>query len=209
MKDKKTITREEFTLEILELIHKFKHILFHKASNIYIEDPSKMLPSMFVRYKRICSVFESIGITIKDVKHLNDLEFIDQYKDYDFNEELLSTIEKYLEDFYTIEDVKTENLKLTIENIIQFRKNYISVFQDFFGGVRFGGRIRIEKLLSKGFVAESIHKYQESIDSMDRIITLLLFPNVKEFDVSLLIEKYGFPTEDYTALEYEEKNDYW
>lgn len=209
MKEKTTITREEFTLEILELINKFKHILFHKASNIYIENPSKMLQSMFVRYKRICSVFESIGIKIKDVKHLNDLEFIDQYKAYHFNEELLSNIKNSLDDFYKVEDVKLENLKLTIQNIIHFRKKYISVFEDFFGGVRIEGRMRIEECLSKGLIAQSIYKHETSIDNMNRIITLLLFPNTKEFDVSILIEKYNFPTEDYIALEREERNEYW
>ncbi|WP_445710597.1 hypothetical protein [Flavobacterium sp.] len=207
MKEKERITREEFTIEFFELIHKFKYILFHKASNIYVENPSRMLQSMFVRYKRICSVFESIGIKIKDVKHLNDLGFIDQYKECYFDEEILSIVKNSLDDFYKIEDVKLENLKLTIEGVIQFRENYISIFEDFFGGVRIEGNIPIEERLSKGLVAECFFEHNKSIDRLNRIISLLLFPNIKEFDVSILIEKFNFPIEDFIALEHKERNE--
>lgn len=206
---KEKITREEFTLEILELIHKFKYILFHQASNIYIENPSRMIESMYVRYRRICSVFESMGIIIKDVKHLNDLEFIEQYKEYSFAEELLPTIKNSLKNFYKIEEVTLQSLKATVERILQFRDNYISNLENFFGGIRIEGAIPIEEHLSKRFVIESIMDIDTLVERLNRTITLLLFPNIQEFDVQMLVEKFNFPTEDYEALEHKEEMEYW
>lgn len=203
------ITREEVALEILELLLKLRYLLEHKAAGYYIENPHRMLPSVQVRYKRVCVYFAYLNITIKDIKHFYDLEFIEDFKEYQFSDQIIETVYLGLENFYKIEDIKSENLKEIIDRIIRFRRSYIEILENFFGGMRIMGVPSIEERVSKTFVVESIKDIDTVVERLNKVIAHLLFPQIKEFELDILIDKYNFPTEDYKALDKKEWDDYY
>lgn len=203
------ITREEVTIEILELLLKLSSILEHDKSQIYVDDPSKMLPSMYIRYRRICAYFEFLDIEIKDLKQFYNLEFIYDYNNYKFSNEVIPTINSVLEGNFKIENINKRSLKFMTLRIINFRRDYIRILENFFGGVRLMGSPSVEERVSKAFVIESIKDIDDLVERLNKVITYLLFPQIKEFELDILIDKCNFPTEDYRALEKKELEDYY
>lgn len=203
------ITREEITVEILELLYDFQYVLEHQKSDIYFNDPTKLLLSKQIRFKRICSVFAYLNIQIKDLKHFYDLEFINEFKDYEFAEEIAEMIESSIDGFYKIEDIKIENLKEILKSIIYFRKAYLNLVRGFFGGVRLMGIPSIEERVSEKIMFENIHDINLIVERINKTITYLLFPNTEDFDMGILINQYNFPTEDYRAIDKKEWEDYY
>lgn len=203
------ITREEITVEILELLYDFQYVLEHQKSDIYFNDPTKLLLSKQIRFRRICSVFAYLNIQIKDLKHFYDLEFINEFKDYEFAEEIAEMIESSIDGFYKIEDIKIENLKEILKSIIYFRKAYLNLVRGFFGGVRLMGIPSIEERVSEKIMFENIHDINLIVERINKTITYLLFPNTEDFDMGILINQYNFPTEDYRAIDKKEWEDYY
>lgn len=203
------ITREEITLEILELLYDFQYVLEHQKSDIYFNDPTKLLLSKQIRFRRICSVFAYLNIQIKDLKHFYDLEFINEFKDYEFAEEISEMIESSIDGFYKIEDIKIENLKEILKSIIYFRKAYLNLVRGFFGGVRLMGIPSIEERVSEKIMFENIHDINLIVERINKTITYLLFPNIEAFDMGILINQYNFPTEDFRAIDKREWEDYY
>lgn len=203
------ITREEITVEILELLYDFQYVLEHQKSDIYFNDPTKLLLSKQIRFKRICSVFAYLNIQIKDLKHFYDLEFINEFKDYEFAEEIAEMIESSIDGFYKIEDIKIENLKEILKSIIYFRKAYLNLVRGFFGGVRLMGIPSVEERVSEKIMFENIHDINLIVERINKTITYLLFPNIEAFDMGILINQYNFPTEDYRAIDKKEWEDYY
>jgi hypothetical protein len=203
------ITREEITVEILELLYDFQYVLEHQKSDIYFNDPTKLLLSKQIRFKRICSVFAYLNIQIKDLKHFYELEFINEFKDYEFAEEISEMIESSIDGFYKIEDIKIENLKEILKSIIYFRKAYLNLVRGFFGGVRLMGIPSIEERVSEKIMFENIHDINLIVERINKTITYLLFPNTEDFDMGILINQYNFPTEDYRAIDKKEWEDYY
>ncbi|MCY1659520.1 hypothetical protein [Chryseobacterium sp. SL1] len=203
------ITREEITVEILELLYDFQYVLEHQKSDIYFNDPTKLLLSKQIRFKRICSVFAYLNIQIKDLKHFYDLEFINELKDYEFAEEIAEMIESSIDGFYKIEDIKIENLKEILKSIIYFRKAYLNLVRGFFGGVRLMGIPSIEERVSEKIILENIPDINLIVERINKTITYLLFPNIEAFDMGILINQYDFPTEDYRAIDKKEWEDYY
>lgn len=203
------ITREEITVEILELLYDFEYVLEHQKSDIYFNDPTKLLLSKQIRFKRICSVFAYLNIQIKDLKHFYELEFINEFKDYEFAEEISEMIESSIDGFYKIEDIKIENLKEILKSIIYFRKAYLNLVRGFFGGVRLMGIPSIEERVSEKIMFENIHDINLIVERINKTITYLLFPNTEDFDMGILINQYNFPTEDYRAIDKKEWEDYY
>ncbi|HCR75066.1 MAG TPA: hypothetical protein DIW37_01400 [Chryseobacterium sp.] len=203
------ITREEITVEILELLYDFQYVLEHQKSDIYFNDPTKLLLSKQIRFRRICSVFAYLNIQIKDLKHFYELEFINEFKDYEFAEEIAEMIESSIDGFYKIEDIKIENLKEILKSIIYFRKAYLNLVRGFFGGVRLMGIPSIEERVSEKIMFENIHDINLIVERINKTITYLLFPNTEDFDMGILINQYNFPTEDYRAIDKKEWEDYY
>lgn len=203
------ITREEITVEILELLYDFQYVLEHQKSDIYFNDLTKLLLSKQIRFRRICSVFAYLNIQIKDLKHFYDLEFINEFKDYEFAEEIAEMIESSIDGFYKIEDIKIENLKEILKSIIYFRKAYLNLVRGFFGGVRLMGIPSIEERVSEKIMFENIHDINLIVERINKTITYLLFPNTEDFDMGILINQYNFPTEDYRAIDKKEWEDYY
>lgn len=203
------ITREEITVEILELLYDFQYVLEHQKSDIYFNDPTKLLLSKQIRFRRICSVFAYLNIQIKDLKHFYELEFINEFKDYEFAEEISEMIESSIDGFYKIEDIKIENLKEILKSIIYFRKAYLNLVRGFFGGVRLMGIPSIEERVSEKIMFENIHDINLIVERINETITYLLFPNTEDFDMDILINQYNFPTEDYRAIDKKEWEDYY
>lgn len=203
------ITREEVTIEILELLLNLRSILDHGAAKYYIENPTKMLPSLQVRYKRICAYFKYLNIEIKDLKYFYDLDFIENFKEYKFSDEIIETVKQAMKGFYTIEDIKNENLKEIISRVIYFRTSYINILEGFFGGMRIMGVPPVEERVSKAFIIESIQDIDTVVERLNKIITCLLFPQIKEFDLNVLTNEFNFPQEDYKALDKQEWEDYY
>lgn len=203
------ITREEITVEILELLYDFQYVLEHQKSDIYFNDPTKLLLSKQIRFRRICSVFAYLNIQIKDLKHFYDLEFINEFKDYEFAEEISEMIESSIDGFYKIEDIKIENLKEILKSIIYFRKAYLNLVRGFFGGVRLMGIPSIEERVSEKIMFENIHDINLIVERINKTITYLLFPNIEAFDMGTLINQYNFPTEDFRAIDKREWEDYY
>lgn len=203
------ITREEITVEILELLYDFQYVLEHQKSDIYFNDPTKLLLSKQIRFRRICSVFAYLNIQIKDLKHFYDLEFINEFKNYEFAEEISEMIESSINGFYKIEDIKTENLKEILKSIIYFRKAYLNLVRGFFGGVRLMGIPSIEERVSEKIMFENIHDINLIVEGINKTITYLLFPNTEAFDMGILINQYNFPTEDFRAIDKREWEDYY
>ncbi|MCQ4140309.1 hypothetical protein [Chryseobacterium sp. EO14] len=203
------ITREEITVEILELLYDFQYVLEHQKSDIYFNDPTKLLLSKQIRFRRICSVFAYLNIQIKDLKHFYDLEFINEFKDYEFAEEIAEMIESSIDGFYKIEDIKIENLKEILKSIIYFRKAYLNLVRGFFGGVRLMGIPSIEERVSEKIMFENIHDINLIVERINKTITYLLFPNTENFETDILINQYNFPTEDYRAIWEKEQEDYY
>lgn len=203
------ITREEATIEVLELLYDLQYVLGHQGAHVYIENPTKLLPSYQVRFKRVCAFFDSISIEIKDLKHFYDLEFIEGFKDYQLAEEIQETVESSLQRFYEIKDIKTENLRRILESIISFRKRYLDLMRGFFGGVSLMGRIPIEELVSNKLVANSVKDTDTVVEKLDAVIAYLLFPQIKEFEVEKLVENHYFPTQNYKIMDEQEWDDYY
>lgn len=203
------ITREEITVEILELLYDFQYVLGRQKSDIYFKDPTKLLLSKQIRFRRICSVFAYLNIQIKDLKHFYELEFINEFKDYEFAEEISEMIESSIDGFYKIEDIKIENLKEILKSIIYFRKAYLNLVRGFFGGVRLMGIPSIEERVSEKIMFENIHDINLIVERINETITYLLFPNTEDFDMDILINQYNFPTEDYRAIDKKEWEDYY
>ncbi|MGG7470075.1 hypothetical protein ACVVIH_15860 [Chryseobacterium arthrosphaerae] len=203
------ITRDAAALEVLDLLYDFQYVLEHQGAHIYIENPTKLLLSYQIRFRRVCAFFASMNIQINDLKHFYDLEFIEQFKDYQFAEEILRTVETAIQKFYTIEDIKPENLREIIRSIIYFRKRYLDLMRGFFGGARLMGRIPVEERVSTRFVSDSIKEADTVVEKLNTVITYLFFPQIKEFDVELLIKNNNFPIEDYKAIAKQEWDDYY
>ncbi|MCF2220831.1 hypothetical protein H9Q08_16215 [Chryseobacterium sp. PS-8] len=162
-----------------------------------------------IRFRRICSVFAYLNIQIKDLKHFYELEFINEFKDYEFAEEISEMIESSINGFYKIEDIKTENLKEILKSIIYFRKAYVNLVRGFFGGVRLMGIPSIEERVSEKIMFENIHDINLIVERINKTITYLLFPNIEAFDMGILINQYNFPTEDFRAIDKREWEDYY
>lgn len=203
------MTREEATIEVLELLYDFQYVLGHQGAYVYIEDPTKLLPSYQIRFRRVYAFFASMNIQINDLKHFYDLEFIEEFKDYHFAEDILGTIESAIQKFYTIEDIKPENLRGILRSLIYFRKGYLDLMRGFFGGTRLMGRIPVEEIVSSRFVSDSIKDADTVVGKLNTVITYLFFPQIKDFDLELLIKNYNFPKEDYKAIAKQEWDDYY
>lgn len=201
------VTREEATVEILELLLKLRHLL--ENTDYYIQYPERLLPSIQVRYKRVFAYFACLNIPIKDIRDFYNLEFIADFKDYRFSEEVIDTVNSGIENFYKTEDIKSSNLKEIVSRIIQFRRSYIEILEGFFGGMRIMGAPSVEERVSKTFIIESIKDIDTLVGRLDKIISYLLFPQTQEFDINLLVEKYNFPLEDCKALDKKEWDEYY
>ena len=202
-------TREEVTLEILELYSKLSLILDHKAAEYYAENPDKILPSVQIRYKRICAYFAYLGVKIENIKHFYRLDFITDFKDYKFSDEVIPTINSVLEGNFKIENIRNRSIKFMILRLVNFRKGYIDVLENFFGGVSLMGSISIEERASKAFVLEGRKDIDNLIERLNKVITHLLFPQITEFYQDILIEQYNFPKENYKELEMKEWDEYY
>lgn len=143
------LTREEVTLEILELYSKLSFILDHRAAEYYVENPDKILPSVQIRYRRVCVYFAYLGVKIENIKHFYSLDFIADFKDYKFSDEVIPTINSVLEGNFKIENIRNRSLKFMILRLVNFRKGYMDVLENFFGGVSLMGSISIEERASK------------------------------------------------------------
>lgn len=206
---KKSLTREEFTSEILDFIYKFNQNYNHKASHIYLDDPTKMILSMYVRYKRICSIFEFTNIKIDSIQSLLDFNYLDNQKKYKFDKELIALAEDSLGNFYNLDNIKFQDIKLTIQKILDFRNGYKNLLDNFFGGVRLEGAIPIDQRLATTFVISSIKDIDTLVERINKIVASLLFPDIIKFNIPYLIENFNFPEEDFEALEIKEYFDYW
>ncbi|PQA94739.1 hypothetical protein B0A69_09840 [Chryseobacterium shigense] len=195
------ITREEITIEILELLLLFRYV--------FTDDPTKMLPSTQLKFKRICSVFASIGIEIKDKKSFCDLEFIHQYKNYQFSDGIIEAVQSSIEGFYTVEDIKNKDLKEIIARIIYFRTRYIELLEGVFGGVWAMGKVPVEDRVSKRLVIDSIKDIDVLVERLNKVITQLFFPQMNDFNLEILINRYDFPQEDYKAIEKQERDSFY
>lgn len=199
------ITRKEVAVEIVELLYDFQYVLDHQAAHVYIEN----LLSYQIRFRRINAFFASINIRIKDLQHFYSLEFIEEFKEYKFDKKILETVESAIEKFYKIDDIKPENLREILRNIIYFRKGYLDLMRGFFGRARLMGRIPVEERVVGKFISESIKDMDTVVERLDSVITCLFFPEIKEFDIEMLIKNYNFPTEDYKAIARQEWDDYY
>lgn len=203
------LTREEITIEILELLYDFQYVLEHQSSHIYFDDPTKLLFSQQIRFKRVCSVFASLNIQIKDLKHFYDLEFIKEFKNYQFAGEILEPVKSSINGFYKIDDIKTENLQEILKSIIYFRKAYLNLVRGFLGEIQHSGAPPVERRVSRHLVYDSIQDIDKLIERLNKTIAYLLFPQTENFDMDILITKYDFPTEDYKALDKQEWDEYY
>ncbi|SHG24697.1 hypothetical protein [Chryseobacterium sp. OV279] len=195
------ITREEITIEILELLLLFRYV--------FTDDPTKMLPSTQLKFKRICAVFASIGIEIRGKKCFCDLEFINEYKDYQFSEGIIEAVQSSIDGFYTVEDIKNRDLREIISRIIYFRTRYIELLEDFFGGVWMMGKVPVDERVSKRLVIDSIKDIDVLVERLNKVITQLFFPQMTDFDLEILINNYDFPREDHKAIEKQERDDFY
>lgn len=203
------ITREEITVEILELLYDFQYVLEHQKSDIYFNDPTKLLLSKQIRFKRICSVFAYLNIQIKDLKHFYELEFINEFNDYRFAHGISDMIKSSIRAGYDTKDIKTESLKEILESIIYFRNAYLNLVRGFFGGVQIMGSPSLERRISEKIVFDSIQGIDNVVERLNKIIGYLLFPQTEAFDMDILINQYNFPTEDFRAIWEKEQEDYY
>lgn len=204
------ITREEVTAEVLELLLKLRYILEYTGdgAEMYVKNPSRMLPSMQIRYKRIIAYFASVNIEIRDLKYFYTLEFIEQYKNYHFAEEIIDQIKAGAGKMYSEETAEKLDVKEILQRILSFRRSYIEVLEGFFGGMWFMGGPSVEEKISKRIVIDSIQDIDTVVERLNKVTTFLLFPQIREFDPEELKTKYNFPDEDYHAMEKQEEMDY-
>lgn len=203
------LTREEVTIEVLEMLLKLRYILKHDGAELYVKNPSKMLPSMQIRYKRVMAYFSSINIEIRDLSYFYTLDFIEQYRDYQFAEEILDYIKAVIGRQYSEDSTKRLDLRDILQRILSFRRGYIELLESFFGGMWIMGGPSVEMRVSDRIIIDSIQDIDTVVERLNNAASLLLFPQKEEFDISLLKEKYNFPDEDYKAMEEQEEIDFY
>jgi len=203
------LTRKEVTIEVLELLLKLRYILEHNGAEMYVKNPSKMLPSMQIRYKRVIAYFACVNIDIRDLKYFYTLEFIEQYKDYHFAEEIIDHIKAAIGRQYSEDNTKKLDLRDILQRILSFRRGYIELLESFFGGMWIMGGPSMEMRISDRIIIDSIQDIDTVVERLNKTASLLLFPQIKEFDLNVLKEKNNFPDGDYKALEEQEKMDFY